>query len=152
LSADAASQAAQKIQGPPLYHLNRALLLEAYPNDLTKNSFLKGVYKDSVSERFVSADDMRAAEAGNEPPVLRLIILLLLTASCYGVQLLSFRQRISEEEQRKSTARNDELKAAGRLAAEIAHQLKNPLGIINNAAYSLQRGIDDGRNDFSLQI
>ena len=75
-----------------------------------------------------------------------------MTASCYGVQLLSFRQQISEEEERKSAARNDELKAAGRLAAEIAHQLKNPLGIINNAAFSLQRGVKEGRNDFSLQI
>ncbi len=59
-----------------------------------------------------------------------------MTASCYGVQLLSFRQRLAEEEVRKSAARNDELKAAGRLAAEIAHQLKNPLGIINNAVFS----------------
>ncbi len=152
LAADTVHQAQQKLQGPPLYHLNRMLLLEAYTNDVSRNSFLKGVQKEAASDRSVTADDMRAAEAGTEPPVLRLIILLLLTASCYGVQLLSFRQRISEEEQRKSTARNDELKAAGRLAAEIAHQLKNPLGIINNAAYSLQRGIDDGRNDFSLQI
>jgi len=50
-----------------------------------------------------------------------------MTASCYGVQLLSFRDRLAQEESRKSGARNDELKAAGRLAAEIAHQLKNPL-------------------------
>ena len=93
----------------------------------------------------------------NRPPtvreiILKLIILLLLTASCYGVQLLSFRQRVSDEEARKSAARNDELRAAGRLAAEIAHQLKNPLGIINNAAFSLSRGIKEGRNDFNLQL
>lgn len=75
-----------------------------------------------------------------------------MTASCYGVQVLSFRQRIAEEAVQKSSARNDELKAAGRLAAEIAHQLKNPLGIINNAIFSLQRGLNEGRNDFSLQI
>ena len=92
------------------------------------------------------------SETGTESFILRLIILLLLTASCYGVQLLSFRQKLSDEEVRKSAARNDELRAAGRLAAEIAHQLKNPLGIINNAAYSLHRGLKEGRNDFKLQI
>ena len=92
------------------------------------------------------------AEPGTESFILRLIILLLMTASCYGVQLLSFRQSMSEEEVRKSAARNDELRAAGRLAAEIAHQLKNPLGIINNAAFSLHRGLKEGRNDFNLQI
>jgi len=27
------------------------------------------------------------------------------------------------------------LRTAGRLAAEIAHQIKNPLGIITNAAF-----------------
>jgi signal transduction histidine kinase len=152
LTTDIVHQAEQRITGLPLYHLNRTLLLEAYTNDLSRNSFLKGLLRDAMSDQAVTADQMRSAETGTEPPVLRLIILLLLTVSCYGVQLLSFRQRISEEEQRKSTARNDELKAAGRLAAEIAHQLKNPLGIINNAAYSLQRGLNDGRNDFSLQI
>src|SRR5262249_20762215 len=49
-------------------------------------------------------------------------------------------------------ARNSELKAAGRLAAEIAHQMKNPLGIINNAIYSLERGVRTGKKDVSQQI
>jgi len=59
---------------------------------------------------------------------------------------------MSEEEVRKSAARNDELRAAGRLAAEIAHQLKNPLGIINNAAYSLKRSIGDSKPGAASQI
>jgi len=33
----------------------------------------------------------------------------------------------------------------GRLAAEFAHQIKNPLAIINNAAFSLQRALRDGK-------
>ncbi len=153
LSSNSVQQTELKPEGLPLIHLNRALLLEAYTNDLSRSSFLNELLKrDALSEQSFNADDLRAAETGTEPPVLRLIILLMITASCYGVQLLSFRQHISDEEERKSSARNDELKAAGRLAAEIAHQLKNPLGIINNAAFSLQRGLNDGRNDFSLQI
>ncbi|MDB6067280.1 MAG: domain S-box [Pedosphaera sp.] len=93
-----------------------------------------------------------AVESGPESFLLRLIILWLMASSCFGVQLLAFRQRMSEEEAQKATAKNDELAAAGRLAAEIAHQLKNPLGIINNAVFSLQRGIKEGKKDLSLQI
>jgi len=134
--------------GAALAKLNRKLLLEAYPAELSKNSQFMNLAKKDQQDLL----EPSPGETETEPWVLRLIILMLMTVSCYGVQLLSFRQQISEEEERKSTARNDELKAAGRLAAEIAHQLKNPLGIINNAAFSLQRGLKEGRNDFSLQM
>jgi signal transduction histidine kinase len=130
-----------------MMRLNRALLFDAYPHDLAS---LRSHDHDFMSAPSLDQGFVPAPET--ESFILRLIILLLMTASCYGVQLLSFRQRMSEEEVRKSAARNDELRAAGRLAAEIAHQLKNPLGIINNAAFSLHRGLKEGRNDFNLQI
>jgi signal transduction histidine kinase len=147
LSPATSSLLARGYSSSNMVRLNRALLFDAYPRDITK---LRS--RDQVFMENSSLEQSVPAEPGTESFILRLIILLLMTASCYGVQLLSFRQRMSEEEVRKSAARNDELRAAGRLAAEIAHQLKNPLGIINNAAFSLHRGLKEGRNDFNLQI
>jgi len=87
-----------------------------------------------------------------EPFVLRLAVLLLLIFCCYGVQVLAASRQTAEEEQREFISRTERLHAAGRLAAEIAHQIKNPLGIINNAAFSLQRALRDGKSDVAQQI
>lgn len=81
----------------------------------------------------------------NEPFLLRLCLLILMTICCYGVQVLLEKQRRSEEESREYSLRQEQLQATGRLAAEIAHQLKNPLGIINNAAFTLQRTVKEGK-------
>ncbi len=69
----------------------------------------------------------------------RVLLLVLLTACCYGVEVLFDRGLQAEEEARESATRQEQLASAGRLAAEIAHRLKNPLAIINNAAFSAQR-------------
>ena len=87
-----------------------------------------------------------------EPFLLRLILLLLMTACCYGVQVLFDKQRQVEEEAREFALRQQQLQATGRLAAEIAHQLKNPLGIINNAAFTLQRTVKEGKATITQQI
>jgi len=84
--------------------------------------------------------------------MMRVFLLLLVTACCYGVQVLVDRQRQAEEEARESSTRQDQLQASGRLAAEIAHQLKNPLAIINNAAFNLQRALNEKRGDPAPQI
>ena len=87
-----------------------------------------------------------------QPFVLRLLVLWLTMISCYGAQILLERQRLAMEEAEEFARREGQLRSAGRLAAEFAHQIKNPLAIINNAAYSLQRALRDGKTEASQQI
>ena len=87
-----------------------------------------------------------------EPFILRLFLLWLLSICCYGLQVLFEKQRRASEESQEFAVRQEQLRAAGRLAAKIAHQIKNPLGIINNAAYSLQRAVQEGRPPNPQQI
>jgi signal transduction histidine kinase len=87
-----------------------------------------------------------------EPFALRLLVLLLVAGGCYGTQLLLERQQIAAEEAGEFAARESQLRSAGRLAAEFAHQIKNPLAIINNTAFSLQRSLRDGKTDAARQI
>jgi len=74
--------------------------------------------------------------------LVRTVLLLLVAACAFGVQLLLDRQRRAEAEAREFGARDAQLRSTGRLAAEIAHQLKNPLAIINNATFSLERAVN----------
>ena len=87
-----------------------------------------------------------------EPFLIRLIVIWLMTLCCYGVQVLFEKQRQAGEEAREFNSRQAQLRSAGRLAAQIAHQIKNPLGIINNAAYSLQLALQEGKGTGVQQI
>jgi signal transduction histidine kinase len=91
-------------------------------------------------------------EYTNETLFLRLIVLLFMTACSYGVQLLVERQRRVFEEAREFAVREGQLRSAGRMAAEFVHQIKNPLAIINNAAYSLEKALRDGRQGAGEQV
>ncbi|MDB6023043.1 MAG: Integral rane sensor signal transduction histidine kinase [Pedosphaera sp.] len=150
LSSEASTWLNQSPEGVDQARLNRKLLQDAYPREISDKK--RWMVSEEAKMVHQPPEGVMVVENGTEPFVLQLIILCLMTATCYGVQLLLFRERVSLEEERKSAARNDELKAAGRLAAEIAHQLKNPLGIITNAVYSLQKGLKEGKKDFSLQM
>ncbi len=152
LSPEAKAMLNENLSVERTVRANRLLLEEAYPQELAKSrhgrpqqlGFMR--YTNPMTTTTVEPD------TGSEPFLLRLIILWLLTSSCYGVQLLAFRDREAQREALEAAARNSELKAAGRLAAEIAHQLKNPLGIINNAVFSLERGLKAGKRDFGQQL
>lgn len=77
--------------------------------------------------------------------LLRLFVLWLTAAWCYAMQVLFEKHRRAAEEGQEYAVRQEQLRSAGRLAAKIAHQMKNPLGIINNAAYTIQRALQEGK-------
>ena len=87
-----------------------------------------------------------------QPFALRLAVLLLTAVCCSGLELLLERQRLAAEEAGEFAARENQLHSAGRLAAEFAHQIKNPLAVINNAAFSLQRALRENKNSAAQQI
>jgi signal transduction histidine kinase len=91
-------------------------------------------------------------EAGSEQLLLRVSVLWLLTLCCYGAQLLRQRQLEAVIEAAEFAGREAQLHSAGRLAAEFAHQIKNPLAIINNAAYTLARSLREAKGSAALQI
>jgi signal transduction histidine kinase len=104
------------------------------------------------NETTLNSFEMMPQDDWGEPFALRLLVLLLVAGGCYGAQLLLERQEIAAFEAGEFAARENQLRSAGRLAAEFAHQIKNPLAVINNAAFSLQRSLRDGKADSARQI
>lgn len=98
------------------------------------------------------AQDLSPHEEIGEPFLLRMLVLWLTAITCYGVQAFLERQRLAAEEAGEFAARENQLHSAGRLAAEFAHQIKNPLAVINNAAYSLKRSLQNGNPAAGQQI
>jgi signal transduction histidine kinase len=99
-----------------------------------------------------SDNDNHPEEIAPDQLFLRLSVLWLLTLCCYGGQVLSERQRQALQEATEFASREAQLHSAGRLAAEFAHQIKNPLAVINNAAFSLQRSLRENKNAAAQQI
>jgi signal transduction histidine kinase len=89
--------------------------------------------------------DLTPHEELGEPFILRLIVLWLTALCSYGYQAFLEKERLAAEEAAEFAEREGQLRSAGRLAAEFAHQIKNPLAIINNAAFSLERAAQAGK-------
>jgi signal transduction histidine kinase len=96
--------------------------------------------------------DLWPHEELGEPFVLRLLVLWLAAISCHGAQAFLEVQRAAAEEAGEFAARESQLRSAGRLAAEFAHQIKNPLAIINNATFSLRRALGGAGGNTATQI
>jgi signal transduction histidine kinase len=90
--------------------------------------------------------------ATTEGLLLRVSVLWLLTFCCYGAQVLLERQRQALLEAAEFARREGQLHSAGRLAAEFAHQIKNPLAIINNTVHSLQRALRENKAAAAQQL
>ncbi len=129
------------------------LLLQIATNLSFVCAGLLAMWEQTANRKIMPQDVLNTLDA-EEPTdaVARLILLALTTACCYGVQVLFERQRLIDTEGREFTLRNEQVKTAGRLAAEIAHQIKNPLAIINNTAWSLQRSLKDKSTVASQQL
>jgi signal transduction histidine kinase len=110
------------------------------------------VISKNMDEFTRHALDLTPQENLGQPFALRLAVLLLTTICCYGAQVLLERQRLAAEEAGEFSARENQLRSAGRLAAEFAHQIKNPLAIINSAVFSLQRSLREDKPAASQQI
>lgn len=115
---------------------------------------LAGVIDISLAENLARAEIhiMDVPENPAEHLLLRLILLLLMTGCCYALQVLLERHRQALEQAQEFALRENQLHSAGRLAAEFAHQIKNPLAIINNAVFSLRRAIQEKKGDLNVQI
>lgn len=119
-------------------------------------SFLEPTFYEMASELIEVGPSVISARTvlspGGEPFLLRLALLLLLSACCYGIQVIFDRNMRVQEDARQFQARQQQLQSAGRLAAEIAHQLKNPLAIINNAAFNLQQTAAGRNPELAQQV
>ena len=96
---------------------------------------------DSVQTMF----DLTPNEDWLEPLMLRMAVLWLTMLCCSGLEILLERQRLALEEAAVSAAQESQLHSAARLSAEFAHQIKNPLAVITNATYSVQRSLRENK-------
>lgn len=80
-------------------------------------------------------------ETGPQHWVLRILLMLLMTGCCYSLQVSLDRQRLVRRQARELAMQKERLQTASRVAAQVAHELRNPLASINNAAFCLEEAL-----------
>ena len=113
---------------------------------------LDAAISGNLDETTGRAFDLSQHEVFGEVFILRMLVLWLTGMSCYGAQAFLERQRLAADEAGEFAARENQLHSAGRLAAEFVHQIKNPLAVINNAAYSLRRALHQTNSAAEQQL
>ena len=71
--------------------------------------------------------------------MIRVLLIVLFSSTCWGLYTSWQRRRRVMDQEQERLIRVEKLSLAGQLAGEIAHELKNPLAIMNNALYILNR-------------
>ena len=136
-----------------LWIIRSSVCLPTFLNQLSMALFICIFYVSAgFLESWAVSADGYSREAFVEPVVLRIFFLVILSASSMGLHLTLIRQKQVRDEAQEFWLRQEQIRANGRLAAEIAHQLKNPLGIINNVAYIIQKKVERGKSDIESQI
>jgi signal transduction histidine kinase len=139
-----------------VFYLSAGVLNTQIPLPELANTPASAFHETSKSHQLLHSPELpytaNTEDTVVEPDMPRLFVLWLLAACCYGVQVMLERQESAITEAREFGVRESQLRSAGRLAAEIAHQIKNPLAIINNAAFSLERSVRENKSTAAQQI
>ena len=104
--------------------VHNALAIPVAVLQLLLNFFVSAAFMiGGILDRRLIADPDRA-----EKPTERMIVLVAWALCCYGIQMLFEKQKRAEAEATELAVRQERLRTAGRLAAEIAHQDQEPPG------------------------
>ncbi len=145
--------------GPALQTLVNLLCILGYVS-----AFLFSMWLPRASAEFPRPDapalvDAPATTATGDVPrseqrdlLSRTVILCLVSVCGSTIYALRQRQIRQRDEDQERTIRSLRLDIAGMLAGQVAHELKNPLSIMNNAAFLLRRATDSGNSRVTEQL
>ncbi|MEW6534744.1 MAG: ATP-binding protein [Candidatus Auribacterota bacterium] len=132
-----------------------------YPGLLVRNAinFPEIKYQQTINITFILfyivtiySGEHNLSAFASEVFLLRLIMLILVSVCCWGIYFLLEKKNRQVRETQEMTIRSEKLHIASKLARQIAHELKNPLGIINNSAYLIRKKTDDSCEKILRQV